>query len=223
MSYSLSWTSCYCLQRCGDNLFRTNRCATFTFLPMFITHTSPLFWLFNNPVYHISGRYNTNRKLLKILAIHSNTRPTRRVKGFNKHFVIRRMRQHLSSGFLFFFWTFPSSGILETRKLVQWLRLALSKWPNWVGVLFPPFYMRTETDPVSETSCFLVSRIPDDGKVQKKNRNPVCYTPSSEPFRIHLSSALPMTENRLLKCVERSLKVSTIALNNKEFIQILKC
>jgi hypothetical protein len=28
----------------------------------------------------------------------------------------------------------------------------------------------TETDPVSETSCFLVSRIPDDGKVQK---NPI--------------------------------------------------
>jgi hypothetical protein len=43
-----------------------------------------------------------------------------------------------------------------------------------VGVLFPPpFYLRTEPDPVSETSCFLVSRIPDDGKVQKKNSNPV--------------------------------------------------
>jgi hypothetical protein len=49
------------------------------------------------------------------------------------------------------FWTFPSSGILETRKHDV-----------------PPFYLRTETEPVSETSCFLVSRIPDDGKVQKK-------------------------------------------------------
>jgi hypothetical protein len=28
-------------------------------------------------------------------------------------------------------------------------------------------HLRMETDPVSETSCFLVSRIPDDGKVQK--------------------------------------------------------
>jgi hypothetical protein len=42
------------------------------------------------------------------------------------------------------FWTFPSSGILETRK-----------------------HDVSEIDPVSETSCFLVSRIPDDGKVQK--------------------------------------------------------
>jgi hypothetical protein len=39
------------------------------------------------------------------------------------------------------FGLFPLSGILETRK-------------NDVS----------ETDPVSETSCFLVSRIPDDGK-----------------------------------------------------------
>jgi hypothetical protein len=36
----------------------------------------------------------------------------------------------------------------------------------------PPFHLRTETDPVSETSCFLVSRIPDDGKVEKTS-NPV--------------------------------------------------
>jgi hypothetical protein len=52
------------------------------------------------------------------------------------------------------YWVFllcPTSGILEIRKhsvsetgsvsflrsLVQWLRLALSKGPNWVGV-FPP-------------------------------------------------------------------------------------
>jgi hypothetical protein len=58
----------------------------------------------------------------------------------------------------FFFLTFPSSGILETRK------------HDWVGV-FSPFHLRTETDPVSETTCFLVSRIPDDGKVPKKPVN----------------------------------------------------
>jgi hypothetical protein len=43
--------------------------------------------------------------------------------------------------------------------------LALSKRPNWVGV-FPP-HLRTETDLVSETLCFLVSRIPDDGQSKK--------------------------------------------------------
>jgi hypothetical protein len=44
----------------------------------------------------------------------------------------------------------------------------------------------SETRSVSETSCFLVSRIPDDGKFQKKNPVILCYTPSSEPFRIYL-------------------------------------
>jgi hypothetical protein len=43
----------------------------------------------------------------------------------------------------------------------------------------------SETRSVSETSCFLFSRIPDDGK-SKKPSNFVCYTPSSEPFRICL-------------------------------------
>jgi hypothetical protein len=43
---------------------------------------------------------------------------------------------------------------------------ALSKRPNRVGV-FPPAHLRTETDPVSETLCFLVSRIPDDGQSAK--------------------------------------------------------
>jgi hypothetical protein len=28
----------------------------------------------------------------------------------------------------------------------------------------PPPHLRTETDPVSETLCFLVFRIPDDGQ-----------------------------------------------------------
>jgi hypothetical protein len=77
----------------------------------------------------------------------------------------------------------PSSGILETRKhnfseigsasvlrwggwetptMIQWLRLALSKGPNRVGVFQHP-HLRTVTNPVSETLCFLVSRTPDDG------------------------------------------------------------
>jgi hypothetical protein len=44
------------------------------------------------------------------------------------------------------------------------LRLALSKGPNRVGV--SP-HLRTETDPVSETSCFLVRRTPDDEQSPK--------------------------------------------------------
>jgi hypothetical protein len=39
-----------------------------------------------------------------------------------------------------------------------------------------------ETDPVSETSWFLVSKYRTMEK-SKKPSNPVCYTPSSEPFR----------------------------------------
>jgi hypothetical protein len=49
--------------------------------------------------------------------------------------------------------------------VVQWLRLALSNGPNRVCV--SPCHLRTETDPVSETLCFLVFRIPDDRQVQK--------------------------------------------------------
>jgi hypothetical protein len=40
------------------------------------------------------------------------------------------------------------------------MRLALSKGPNRVGV--SPPHLRTETDPVSETMCFLAFRISDD-------------------------------------------------------------
>jgi hypothetical protein len=97
------------------------------------------------------------------------------------------------------FLTFPSSGILETRKhdvsetgcfrpqvkggnktptqLGPLETAILNHWTisSFLGAqlsrcLIPPFYLRTGTDPVSEKSCFLVSRIPDDGKVQK---NPV--------------------------------------------------
>jgi hypothetical protein len=60
----------------------------------------------------------------------------------------------------------PSSGILKTRK--HNVSETLSKRPNRVGV-FPP-HLRMETDPASETLCFLFYRIPDDGR---KFKNPV--------------------------------------------------
>jgi hypothetical protein len=63
------------------------------------------------------------------------------------------------------YWGFgllPSSGILGTRK-----------------------HDVSETDPASETSCFLVPTIPGDGKVQKHS-NSECDTPSSEPFGLYM-------------------------------------
>jgi hypothetical protein len=86
------------------------------------------------------------------------------------------------------YWAFglcPSSDILETREhnvletgslsvlrrggktptLLGPLERAISKGRNRVGV-FPP-RLRTETDPVSETLCFLVFRISDDERSPK--------------------------------------------------------
>jgi hypothetical protein len=87
--------------------------------------------------------------------------------------------------------------------VVQWLRSALSKGPNWVGV-FSPLHLRMETDPVSETSCFLFSSIPDDEKVQKPS-NSLCYIPSSEPFLIDFISDMKLnvknTTLRFLICL----------------------
>jgi hypothetical protein len=73
------------------------------------------------------------------------------------------------------FWTFPSSGVLETRKhdvsetgCVSVLRWKGGEYTYSVGPLRIELISITGLSyPVSETSCFLVSRIPDDGKVQK--------------------------------------------------------
>jgi hypothetical protein len=54
------------------------------------------------------------------------------------------------------FGLFPASSILETRKHV-----------SETGSVSVLPHLRMETDPVSETSCFLVSRILDDGKSPK--------------------------------------------------------
>jgi hypothetical protein len=68
--------------------------------------------------------------------------------------------------------TIPSSGILETRKYdvsetgsVSILRWEGEKTPTQLGPL--------ERANLNQTSCFLVSRIPDDGKVQKTTSKPV--------------------------------------------------
>jgi hypothetical protein len=72
------------------------------------------------------------------------------------------------------YWVFglcPSSNILNTRKYevsetvsVLVLRRR-GQTPTLPGPLERlPLHLRTQTDPVSETSCFLDFRIPDDGE-----------------------------------------------------------
>jgi hypothetical protein len=69
------------------------------------------------------------------------------------------------------------------RWLVQWLRLALSKGPNWLGVPPPrPVDGNRSSFRYVVFSNFLEYWTMD--KVQKR-RNSECYTPSSELFRIY--------------------------------------
>jgi hypothetical protein len=71
------------------------------------------------------------------------------------------------------------------RPQVQWLRLAVSNGPSWVG-LSCPIHLRTETDPVSKTLWyFLSSTYKTMEKVQIKPNSSVQYTPSSESFQVY--------------------------------------
>jgi hypothetical protein len=64
----------------------------------------------------------------------------------------------------------------QKKSLDQWLRLALSNGPNWVGLSYP-IHLRTETDPVSETLWyFLSSTYKTMDKVQKKPNSSVEYS-----------------------------------------------
>jgi hypothetical protein len=67
--------------------------------------------------------------------------------------------------------------------------IALSKGPSCVDI-FPPHTLRTETDPVSETSCFLDSRLSDDGKVQKLSNSERRHL----LVRLYLFSVMHITE-----------------------------
>jgi hypothetical protein len=78
---------------------------------------------------------------------------------------------------------FPSSGEGRRRHLLRW---ALSKEPISIPgpTVSSPLHLRTEIDPVSETSCFYSQEHRTTKKVQNSS-NSVCYTPSSEPFKIN--------------------------------------
>jgi hypothetical protein len=60
-----------------------------------------------------------------------------------------------------------------SERVVQWLRLTLSKGPNRVGV---SLHLRMETDPVSETSCFLSSNSLESGQWTKSENPLILYT-----------------------------------------------
>jgi hypothetical protein len=58
---------------------------------------------------------------------------------------------------------------LERANLNQWLRPPLSKVPSRICVFAP--HLRTETDPVSRTLCFLLSIISDHGQSPKTSNS----------------------------------------------------
>jgi hypothetical protein len=88
----------------------------------------------------------------------------------------------------------PSSSILETRKhkvleiavmtltgVVQWLRLALSKGPNWAGIFLP--HLRTEQIPFPTHCIFWFLEYQMLDKAQKPSNSEdstLCYTSYSQ-------------------------------------------
>jgi hypothetical protein len=74
------------------------------------------------------------------------------------------------------------NGCVNLTGVVQWLRLALSKGPNWVGVFFPPS-PEDEKRSSFRNVVFALPRTRTMEKVQQPS-NSVCYTPSSESFKI---------------------------------------
>jgi hypothetical protein len=77
--------------------------------------------------------------------------------------------------------------VVILTKFVQWLRLALSKGPNWLGVLSPPPTRLQDVNRSSFQNIVFSSSLEyrTMDKVQNLG-NSACYTPSSEPFGIYL-------------------------------------
>jgi hypothetical protein len=73
-----------------------------------------------------------------------------------------------------------------------WLRLALSKGPNWVGV-FPPHTWGEKQIQFPKRRVFLSLEYRTMEKVQKPS-NCDCDTPSSEPYRIYFYSNITKTQ-----------------------------
>jgi hypothetical protein len=94
------------------------------------------------------------------------------------------------------------------RKLVQWLRLALSNGPNRVGV--SP-HLRAETDPVSETSCFLPSNSLESGR-WTKSENPLTLC-----VKHHRQNLIEYTEMFFIYNRDDLGRSSTSKTNGHEF------
>jgi hypothetical protein len=71
----------------------------------------------------------------------------------------------------------------------------------------PPPRLKTETDPVSETLCFLFVEIRTMDKVQKLNSNE-CNTPSSEPFRMLVTANVVSSSLILVTLMKEALSSS---------------
>jgi hypothetical protein len=103
---------------------------------------------------------------------------------------------------------------------MQWLRIALSNGPNWVG-LSCPIHLRTETDPVSETCGLLSHTYKTMDRVQNKPNSSVQHTPSSESFQVYQFSPArywPITvqfDMILIGPQDRVVKVRTVTTCGK--------
>jgi hypothetical protein len=124
-----------------------------------------------------------------------------------------------------YFGLYPSSGIYDkkSQRLVQWLRLALSNGPNWVG-LSCPIHLRTETDPVSETLWFLSSIYQIMDRVQNKPNSSVQLTPSSQSFQVYQQIfILPKTCKHGWNKITSGRQISAVAMYYAVPIYVLTC
>jgi hypothetical protein len=99
------------------------------------------------------------------MEILENEFPTEKTPGFSTRLI---MFMKIIAGVRRFGETSPHSSVSKSKPSKK----QVISFTNW----------RTETDPVSETSCSLEYQTME--KVQKPS-NSVYYTPSSEPFRIY--------------------------------------
>jgi hypothetical protein len=130
-----------------------------------------VFWTLS--IIKIKYKITTFRKLVLLLSAG---------EGRGRHLL--RWVPYLS---VIFLWHILASGILIAvflpAEVVQWLRLARSKGPIWVGVS-PPFTWRRKKNQLPKHRDFIfLYFIRTMDKVQK-TINSQCHIPSSEPFRI---------------------------------------
>jgi hypothetical protein len=92
-------------------------------------------------------------------------------EAFNEPSSSAKQIEELKDSFIFLKKSVNLKGFwrwcIANRITVQWLRSALSIGRKWAGV-FSPLHLRTETDPLSKTSCFYSI----EHRTMEKVRNP---------------------------------------------------